>query len=101
VERVITFLREQRAPDYIEAITAEPESDGDSDVDPADQDELFDEAVEVVKKAGKASTSMIQRHFRIGYNRAARIIDLLEQAGVVGPADGARPREVLIGPHAN
>ncbi|MFM2162355.1 MAG: hypothetical protein RLZZ383_1867, partial [Pseudomonadota bacterium] len=101
VERVITFLREQRAPDYIEAITAEPEADGESDVDPADQDELFDEAVEVVKKAGKASTSMIQRHFRIGYNRAARIIDLLEQAGVVGPADGARPREVLIGPHAN
>jgi hypothetical protein len=101
VERVIVYLREQRAPDYIEAITAEPEADGDSDVDPADQDDLFDEAVEVVKKAGKASTSMIQRHFRIGYNRAARIIDLLEQAGVVGPADGARPREVLIGPHAN
>ena len=53
--------------------------------------------MQIVTEAGKASTSMIQRRLRIGYNRAARIIDLMEREGVVGPADGARPRKVLVG----
>ncbi|HOC96177.1 MAG TPA: DNA translocase FtsK 4TM domain-containing protein [bacterium] len=57
-------------------------------------DDLFEEAVEEVKRAGRASTSLLQRKFRIGYSRAARLMDLLEEAGVVGPADGAKPREV-------
>ena len=68
--------------------------------DPEDADDLYAEALAVVQKSGKASASMIQRHLKIGYNRAARIIDMMEQAGVVGPADGARPREVLTGHNA-
>jgi DNA segregation ATPase FtsK/SpoIIIE-like protein len=94
VGRVIGFLKQQREPDYIETITA-TEGEVDEMVDPEDQDDLYDEAVRLVKKLGKASASMIQRHFKIGYNRAARIIDMMESAGVVGAADGARPREVL------
>jgi S-DNA-T family DNA segregation ATPase FtsK/SpoIIIE len=101
VNRVMDFLRAQREPDYIETITADPAEAMADEVDPAEQDDLFNEAVDIVLKSGKASTSMIQRHLKIGYNRAARIVDLMEQAGIVGPADGSRPRDVLIGPHAN
>jgi S-DNA-T family DNA segregation ATPase FtsK/SpoIIIE len=63
--------------------------------DMGDDDELYEQAKEEVLKAGKASTSYIQRKLRVGYARAARLIDLLEQKGVVGPADGAKPREVI------
>jgi S-DNA-T family DNA segregation ATPase FtsK/SpoIIIE len=59
-------------------------------------DDLFNDAAEAVIRAGKASTSMLQRRLRVGYARAARLIDLLEERGVVGPADGARPRDVLV-----
>ncbi len=59
-------------------------------------DDLFEEAAQAVIRAGKASTSMLQRRLRVGYARAARLIDLLEERGVVGPADGARPRDVLV-----
>ncbi|MBA2319830.1 MAG: DNA translocase FtsK [Deltaproteobacteria bacterium] len=97
VGRVVDFLRSQAKPDYIAAVTADPGGgSGDPDADDAERDELYHQAVEVVMQAGKASTSLIQRHLKIGYNRAARIIELMESAGVVGPADGARPREVLV-----
>ena len=62
-----------------------------------EEDDLYDEAKEIVISAGKASTSYIQRKLRVGYARAARLIDILEDNGVVGPADGSKPREVLIG----
>ena len=65
---------------------------GDGEID----DDLFAEAAEAVIRAGKASTSMLQRRLRVGYARAARLVDLLEEQGVVGPADGARPRDVLV-----
>jgi S-DNA-T family DNA segregation ATPase FtsK/SpoIIIE len=65
------------------------------------RDSMFDEAKELVENAGKASTSLIQRHLRIGYNRAARIIDELEAEGIVGPADGAKPREVFTAKNDN
>ena len=96
VERVCTHLRQQGAPDYLEAITADDESD--VVVEEAERDDLYYSALEVILAAGKASTSMIQRHLKIGYNRAARIIDVLEADGIVGPADGARPREILMRP---
>lgn len=94
VERVCDYLRSQAKPQYIDAVTAEPVGSNE-DVE-ADRDALFNDAAEIVVGAGKASTSMIQRHLKIGYNRAARIVDQLEAAGVIGPADGARPREVLV-----
>jgi hypothetical protein len=93
VERVCDYLREQAKPQYIDAVTAEAVEKEDNE---ADRDPLFMDAAEVVIGAGKASTSMVQRHLKIGYNRAARIIDQLEAAGFIGPADGARPREVLV-----
>ena len=65
-------------------------------IDEEDRDEHYDVAVELVTKNQRASVSMVQRHLRIGYNRAARIIEMMEQEGVVGPADGAKPREVLV-----
>ncbi|MCB9671759.1 MAG: DNA translocase FtsK [Alphaproteobacteria bacterium] len=94
VERVCDYLREQAAPQYIDAVTAEPGVE--EEISDEERDPLFAEAAEVVIGAGKASTSMVQRHLKIGYNRAARIIDQLEMAGIVGPADGARPRDVLV-----
>jgi len=93
VERVCDYVRSQAEPDYIDAITAESVSEEAGDVE---RDPLFNDAVDIVVGAGKASTSMIQRHLKIGYNRAARIVDQMESAGVIGPADGARPREVLV-----
>lgn len=99
VGRVTDFLRSQRDPDYLADITA-PTREVE-EVSPEDRDELYDEAVNLVISAGKASTSMVQRHLRIGYNRAARLIDAMESMGIVGPADGARPREVLVGSNPN
>jgi hypothetical protein len=100
VGRVIDFLRAQREPEYIDEITHDPEELGGDDELGGDLDPLYDDAVNIVLGLGKASTSMVQRHLKIGYNRAARIVDSMERMGVVGPADGARPREVLRGPNA-
>jgi S-DNA-T family DNA segregation ATPase FtsK/SpoIIIE len=66
--------------------------DGDSD-----DDALYEEARTCVMEAGKASTSYIQRKLKVGYARAARLMDMLEERGIIGPADGAKPREVLVG----
>ncbi len=70
--------------------------DSDSDAD----DELYEQAREVVVNAGRASTSLLQRRLRLGYARAARLVDMLEERGVVGPADGSKPRDILIGEHS-
>jgi len=95
VERVVEQLRGQGEPDYVEGVTADAESDL---AEVEDLDPMYEQAREVVLSKGKASTSMIQRYLKIGYNRAARIVDQLEASGVIGPADGARAREVLIAP---
>ena len=64
--------------------------------DGSERDELYDRAVELVTMNGQASTSFLQRRLRVGYNRAARMIEMMEEDGIVAPADGAKPREVLV-----
>ncbi len=95
LERVVAFLKERGQPDYNMAIT-EITKAGTIFDNPDESDPLLEECIHVVLQSGKASTSLLQRRLRIGYSRAARIMDLLEQSGVIGPADGAKPREVLI-----
>lgn len=76
---------------------------GDSfgdDAEGGDDDTMYEEAREVVVKAGRASTSFLQRRLRVGYSRAARLMDLLEERGIIGPGDGAKPREILVRPEA-
>jgi S-DNA-T family DNA segregation ATPase FtsK/SpoIIIE len=101
VERVVEFLREQGEPHYVEEVTETEEDDGSnpllSGIAGASDGEkgLFDQAVALVTREGKASTSFIQRHLNIGYNRAAKLIEQMEKEGVVGPANHVGKREVL------
>jgi S-DNA-T family DNA segregation ATPase FtsK/SpoIIIE len=95
VTRVTDFLKSQKPPEYdqqvVEPHKVEAAADGETEYD-----EKYDDAVALITKTRQASISMIQRHLRIGYNRAARIIETMEQEGLVGPSDGAKPREVLV-----
>ncbi|OQY21419.1 MAG: cell division protein FtsK [Desulfobacteraceae bacterium 4572_35.2] len=97
VQKVVDFLTKQGSPSYDNSIlTPPPTTSGDS-ADDDEYDERYDEAVAVVAQAQQASISMVQRRLRIGYNRAARIIEKMEQEGIVGPSDGtSKGREVLI-----
>ncbi|MEK9755143.1 MAG: DNA translocase FtsK, partial [Rhodospirillaceae bacterium] len=100
VELVVKHLKAQGTPRYIEDVTADDEpilGGGGGGSDGADQ--LYDEAVALVAREGKASTSFVQRHLQIGYNRAARIIEQMEKEGVVSPANRVGRREVLVGNH--
>lgn len=95
--RIVDFLKKQGRASYDDSVVAEVEEENV----PAGQsleeaDERYDEAIAMVCEAGQASISMVQRRLRIGYNRAARLIELMEKEGIVGPADGAKPREVLV-----
>ena len=100
VERVVGFLKTQAQPEYIEEITIEDAAeDGLSGERAKPADALYDEAVALIAREGKASTSFIQRHLQIGYNRAARIIEQMEKEGVVSPANRVGRREVLISHH--
>ena len=99
ISKVTLFLKSQGKPMYRdEILLADDESDegskggGDEEAD----DELFQEAVELVRRSGHASASYLQRNLKVGYNRAARMIETMESRGIVGPQDGARPREVLM-----
>ena len=94
IKRTTDFIRAQGEPNYLESLKVE-EPEGEEGERDEEYDEKYDEAVELVTRSGKASISLIQRHLRIGYNRAARIIEIMEKEGVVGPADGAKPRQVL------
>ncbi len=92
---IADFIRNQQKPDYDTAILSEIAKDETSEEEEIELDERYDQAVEVVVKSGQASISMIQRKLRVGYNRAARMIEAMENEGIVGPSDGVRPREVL------
>jgi S-DNA-T family DNA segregation ATPase FtsK/SpoIIIE len=101
VEEIVAYLKTQGSPQYLEAITADDDEDGEG-AGPAgtsnlsDSDDPYDQAVAVVLKDGKASTSYIQRRLGIGYNRAASLIERMEQEGLIGPANHAGKREILV-----
>jgi S-DNA-T family DNA segregation ATPase FtsK/SpoIIIE len=95
-ERIIHFLKEQGSADYDESMLKIAEEDGSNGEDAEEEyDEFYAQAVAVVKETRQASISMLQRRLRVGYNRAARMIEVMERDGIVGPSDGSRPREVL------
>jgi S-DNA-T family DNA segregation ATPase FtsK/SpoIIIE len=102
VEKVVAFLREQGEPAYVEDVTEPADGNGEepmlSGIAGASDGEkgLFDQAVAVVAREGKASTSFIQRHLNIGYNKAAKLIEQMEKEGIVGPANHVGKREVLV-----
>ncbi|HXR39917.1 MAG TPA: DNA translocase FtsK [Terracidiphilus sp.] len=99
---VVDFWKAQAEAEYVQGFLESPKDervapDG-SNADPDENDPMFDDAVRLVFEFGKASTSLLQRRLRIGYGRAAHLIDLMERDGLVGPADGSRPRELLKAP---
>jgi len=103
--RVVDFLvsKLEEPADYDESVTEKPKHSTmnggvDFGYDDDGNDELLDEAKETVVKAGKASASYLQRRLKIGYARAARLLDLLEERGIIGPGDGAKPRQILVTP---
>ena len=97
IEKVNNFIRSQAEPDYVDEIlnfVDEKEMNNKSKND-GDKDELYQTAVEIIKSEGKASTSFLQRKLQIGYNRAARIIDMMETEGIVSKANHVGKRDVL------
>ena len=95
IEKITNVLRGQGEPDYIEEITISDKDENLEKLSETDTDELYNEALNIVKIEGKASTSFLQRKLQIGYNRAARIIDMMEEKGVVSKANHVGKREVL------
>ena len=96
VERIVNHLKAQAEPSYIESVTvSEDEDEGSQDGGDSDGDDLYRQAVDLVVREGKASTSFIQRHLQIGYNRAARIMDQMEKQGVVSAANHVGKREII------
>jgi DNA segregation ATPase FtsK/SpoIIIE, S-DNA-T family len=94
--QIIDFLKRQEKPEYDQQITEAQAVESANGEAEDGYDERYDDAVELVVRTRQASISMVQRHLRIGYNRAARIIEKMEREGVVGPSDGVKPREVLV-----
>jgi S-DNA-T family DNA segregation ATPase FtsK/SpoIIIE len=97
----VDFWKEQATPEYDESFLLTPPSEEDSEdaeVLDGEQDPMYEDAVRVVVEMGKASTSTLQRRLRLGYGRAARILDTMQRDGIIGPPDGSKPREVLKRP---
>jgi len=100
VQRVTDALRAQGEPDYDESIVKSRDDDGATpDPSDAEADPLYDQAVRVVADTGKCSTSWLQRKLGVGYNRAAKIVETMERNGLIGPANGSKPREILVSSH--
>jgi S-DNA-T family DNA segregation ATPase FtsK/SpoIIIE len=102
--RVVDFWKDQATPDYDQSYLMTPPSeeaggeDDDEEAFDGEQDPKYEDAVRVVLEAGKASTSILQRRLRLGYGRAARILDVMQRDGIIGAPDGSKPREVLKRP---
>ena len=101
IQKIISFIKEQKKPTYKEQIFEVAVTDKGKTKEAEDYDERYDEALAIVAKDRQASISYIQRRLRIGYNRAASIIEMMERDGVVGPSDGVRPREIYVSPIPN
>jgi S-DNA-T family DNA segregation ATPase FtsK/SpoIIIE len=96
VKQIADHTRQQAEPDYNEAVTLSDQDGGGSEADEGPEDELFAQALEIVTDMGRASTSVLQRRLSIGYGRAAKILDMMERRGFIGPSEGAsKPRKVL------
>jgi len=101
INDVVSYIKDQAGPaDYLEGVTDRQKVGGNAGVgldgNHGDEDELFEQAQELIINAGKASTSMLQRRLSIGYGRAAKILDMLEDAGIIGQSNGSKPRELMI-----
>ena len=102
VKRIVDYTISQQKAMYDEkmlnlnAVSEEKTIDAKTEIKEEYDDPLYDEIVEFVITSGKASASLLQRRFKLGYNRAARIVDLLEERGIIGPQNGSKPREVLV-----
>lgn len=102
INRLIDFLKTKKTTDYDDQILSQPVNSQNTlsknivSVNGEDRDALFDQAVKLIQESGKASSSLMQRRLKLGYARAARLLDQLEEAGIVGPANGAKPRDILI-----
>jgi len=107
IHSIVEFLKRNGPPAYAQDVQAhidrvaseddeDEEEDADTEGEMGDDEELFKQALEVLRASRRASTSMLQRRLRIGYNRAARIMELMEDKGIVGPENGALPREILV-----
>lgn len=94
VENIVNFVRDQGQAEYDESIV--PEIDDSASAEDEELDELYDQAVTIVLEAKQASVSLLQRRMRVGYTRAARLIDSMEARGIIGPYEGSKPREVLM-----
>ncbi|HWQ54169.1 MAG TPA: DNA translocase FtsK 4TM domain-containing protein [Bryobacteraceae bacterium] len=101
INRVVEFWKAQAQPEYDQSfLAAPPAEDGEApeEAPSGEQDPMYEDAVRVILEAGKASTSILQRRLRLGYGRAARILDMMQRDGLIGPPDGSKPREVLKRP---
>jgi S-DNA-T family DNA segregation ATPase FtsK/SpoIIIE len=102
INRVVDFWKSQAQPEYDQSYLLAPPPDEDEASDDeemdGEQDPMYEDAVRIVLEMGKASTSILQRRLKLGYGRAARILDMMQKDGIIGPPDGPRPREVLKRP---
>ncbi len=101
IQGVVDFWKAQAKPEYDQSFLIAPPDDGDAPESESvnqDQDPQYEDAIRLVLQMGKASTSTLQRHLRLGYGRAARILDMMQRDGIIGPPDGSKPREVLKRP---
>jgi S-DNA-T family DNA segregation ATPase FtsK/SpoIIIE len=102
INRVTEFWKQQAAPEYDQSFLIAPPGDDETPADgeaaSEEQDPMYEDAVRLVLQMGKASTSTLQRHLRLGYGRAARILDMMQRDGIIGPPDGSKPRDVLKRP---